>query len=127
MADNKQYITQTQENGSVQISEDVISSIVSVAISEVEGIAGLNTKPGAELVEMLGKKNWGSGVHITISPENTLVIDCNVNVKYGCTVIDAATAAQDAITSAVESMTGLSVACVNMNVCGVAAAAQSQK
>ena len=38
MAENKQYITQIQENGSVMISEDVISTIVAHAVAEVEGI-----------------------------------------------------------------------------------------
>lgn len=119
MADNKQYITQTQENGSVLISEEVISSIVSVAVKEVDGVAGLCVKPGAELAEMLGKKNWGNGVRIVISPENTLSIDCNINVEYGCTVIAAASAVQETVSSAVESMTGLTVTDVNVNVCGV--------
>ena len=38
MAENKQYITHAQENGSVMISEDVIATIVANAVSEVEGI-----------------------------------------------------------------------------------------
>lgn len=38
MADSKQYITQNQENGTVQISEDVIISIVTVAVGETEGV-----------------------------------------------------------------------------------------
>ena len=59
MAENKQYITQAQENGSVMISEDVIVSIVDRAVAEVEGIAGLSSKPGADIVDMIGKKNWG--------------------------------------------------------------------
>ena len=32
MAESKQYITQNQENGTVQISEDVIISIVTVSV-----------------------------------------------------------------------------------------------
>lgn len=119
MADNK-YITRTQENGSVLISEEVISSIVSVAVREVEGVAGLASKPGAELAEMLGKKNWGNGVRITVSAENDLSIDCDINVEYGTAVITAASAVQDAVRAAVESMTGLKVTDVNVNVCGIA-------
>lgn len=38
MAESKQYITQNQENGTVQISEDVIISIVAVAVGETEGV-----------------------------------------------------------------------------------------
>lgn len=119
MADNKQYITQAQENGSVQISEEVISSIVALAAREVEGVAGLCAKPGSELVEMLAKKNWGNGVRIAVSPENTLTIDCDINVEYGSSLIAAASAVQEAVASSVESMTGVAVTNVNVNVCGV--------
>ena len=41
MAENKLYVTQNQENGSVLISEDVIITIVTHAIEEVEGVVGL--------------------------------------------------------------------------------------
>ena len=120
MADNKQYIIQTQDNGSVLISEEVISSIVAVAVREVDGVAGLAAKPCAELAEMLGKKNWGNGVRLTVSPDNALSIDCDINVEYGATVIAAAGAVQDSVRAAVESMTGLTVTDVNVNVCGIA-------
>ena len=36
MAENKNYITQTQENGSVLIAEEVLVSIIFQAIAEVE-------------------------------------------------------------------------------------------
>ena len=120
MADNKQYIIQTQDNGSVLISEEVISSIVAVAVREVDGVAGLAAKPGAELAEMLGKKNWGNGVRLTVSPDNALSIDCDINVEYGATVIAAAGAVQDSVRAAVESMPGRTVTDVNVNVCGIA-------
>ena len=54
MAENKQYITQTQENGSVMISEDVVMSIVAHAVSEVEGVVSISSKPVAELADMIG-------------------------------------------------------------------------
>ena len=44
MADNKQYITQVQENGTVMISEDVITTIVINSIEEVEGVAPVPTR-----------------------------------------------------------------------------------
>ena len=59
MAENKQYITQMQDNGAVLISEDVIMTIVAHAVEEVEGVVGLNIKPGADIVDLIGKKNWG--------------------------------------------------------------------
>ena len=119
MAENKQYVTQIQENGSVLISEDVITTIVVHAIEEVEGVVGLNAKPGADIVEMIGKKNWGKGLKITIGEEDVITVDCNITVAYGQSVVTVAKAVQEAVTGAVESMTGIKVSGVNVNVCGI--------
>ena len=119
MAENKQYITQNQANGAVMISEDVIATIVSHAIVEVDGVVGLDIKPGSDIAELIGKKNWGKGVKIAISEDNELSVDCNITVAYGHSVIDVAKAAQSAIFNAVESMTGAAISAINVNVCGI--------
>ena len=110
MAESKRYITQVQENGNVMISEDVIATIVAHAAQEVEGVASLHTR-----------KSWGGkNMRITIAEDNTLTIECNLVVKYGYSVIDVAKNAQASVTSAVESMTGVKVDLINMNVCRIA-------
>ena len=120
MADNKAYIAQVQENGTVMISEHVIATIVDHAINEVDGVIGLSAKPGADIAEMIGKKSWGKGLRITISENDEVYIDCNVIVAYGQSVVTVANSLQAAVTNAVESMTGIKVASVNVNVCGIA-------
>lgn len=120
MAENKQYITHMQDKGSVMISEDVVASIVAQSVKEVEGVAGLSVKPGADIADMIGKKNWGKGMKIVIGEDNELTIDCNVIMKYGQSVIDVAKNIQQTVTGAVESMTGVKVTLVNVNVCGIA-------
>ena len=120
MAESKQYITQMQDNGSVQISEDVIAAIVSHAACEVEGVVGINAKPGADIAELIGKKNWGRGLKVTIQEDNAVIVDCNLTVNYGPNVVDVAKAAQTAITNALESMSGIQIAAVNVNICGIA-------
>ena len=119
MAENKQYITQMQENGSVLISEDVIVTIVAHAVEEVEGVVGLNVKPGADIIEMIGKKNWGKGLKITIAEDETLTVDCNITVAYGQSVVTVANVVQASVTNALESMAGVKIAAVNVNVCGI--------
>lgn len=119
MAENKQYITQIQENGSVMISEDVISTIVAQAVADVEGIVSLVSKPGADIADMISKKNWGKGLKVTIGENDELYVDCNVSVAYGQSVVAVAKNVQESVTSALESMTGVTVASVNVNVCGI--------
>ncbi len=113
MAENKQYITQVQENGTVMISEEVVAAIVAHAVMEVEGIVGIGTKAGAD------KKIWAKAMKITIGEDNDVTIDCNVVVAYDHPVVNVAKAAQDAIVSAVESTTGVKPCTVNVNVSGI--------
>lgn len=108
MAEYKRYITQVQENGNVMISEDVVSTIVAHAAEEVEGVDAL-----------VAKKNWGKSIKIVIGEDNELTIDCNVTIKYGQSVVAVAQAVQEAVTTAVESMTGVKVTIMNVNVCGI--------
>ena len=108
MAEAKQYITHAQIGGNVMISEDVVSTIVESTLTEVDGVA-----------EVVGKKSWGKGVRIHIAEDNTLTIGCNIIVRYGESVIQVAKAVQEAITSAVESVTGVTVQDVDVNVCGI--------
>lgn len=119
MAENKQYVTQTRENGAVMISEDVIATIIEHAIKEVEGVAGLNVKAGADIIEMLGKKIAGKGVKIEIGEQDELYIDCNINIIFGQSIVTVAQAVQEVIVSALQSTANLTVASVNVNVCGI--------
>ena len=110
MADSKRYITQVQENGNVMISEDVVTTIVAHAALEVEGVEGLHSR-----------KSWGGkNMRIHIAEDNTLTIECNLIVKYGYSVLDVAKNAQTTVTAAVESMTGVKVTQIDMNVCRIA-------
>lgn len=119
MAENKQYITQNQDNGTVQISEDVIVSIVTIAVNETEGVSGYYTKPVTDLAERLNKKARYKGTKVIITECNDLFIECSITVVYGHPVVNVAKAVQENITSAVESMTGMKVTEVNVNICGI--------
>jgi len=119
MAENKQYVTQIQDNGTVMISEDVIASIVAHTVNDVEGVAGLTGKPGADIAEIIGKKGWGKGMKILIAEDESLSIECNISVQYGQSVVSVAKAVQDSITTALESMAGVVVNSVNVNICGI--------
>ena len=116
MADNKQYITHEQERGCVMIADDVVAAIVVGALKDVEGVAGLTHKLG---VDMAALKNWNKGLKIAIGEDNTIHVDTNIMVAYGQSVITVAKNAQDAVAVAIENMTGVKPAVVNVNVCGI--------
>ena len=115
----KQYITKVEENGSVMISEDVIVSIVTQAVAEVEGVVSISSKPTKELADMIGI-NWGKGMKINIGEDTAVTIDVDVIIGYGQSVVTIAGAVQSSIIAAVQSMTGVETVVVNVNVCGIA-------
>ena len=73
-------------------------------------------KSGSEVV---GKKHWGKGIRITIAEDNSLSIGCNIIVGYGESVVNVAKSVQESVALAVESVTGVTVTDVNVNVCGI--------
>ena len=119
MAENKEYLVQKQENGSILISEEVIASIASLAVREVEGVFGLSITQTLDLSNILGKKNLRKGIRVTIAEEG-VEISCNLIVKMGAAVMTVAKNVQEAIADEVTAMTGVRPLRVNVNVCGVA-------
>ena len=103
----------------LNISEDVIGIIAGLAASEVEGIAGMTLGFVDGINQILGSsKKYSKGVKISLEGKK-VTIDLYVNVKYGVRIPDIAWAAQNAVKSAAENMTGLEVASVNINVQGI--------
>ena len=119
MAENKDYLVQEQENGSIHISEEVIASIASLAVREVEGVYGLSITQTLDLSNILGKKNLRKGIRVAITEEG-VTISCNLIVKMGSAVMTVAQNVQTAIADEVAAMTGVRPLRVNVNVCGIA-------
>lgn len=118
MGDNKEYMTHPEENGSINISEDVVSAIAVGAVCEVEGVAGMLS--GGNVSDLM-KKNQARGVHLEMDGE-AIVLDLYVTVRYGNPIPEVAQNAQKAVAAAVEAMTGFQVSAVNIHVGGIAIA-----
>lgn len=103
----------------LNISEDVIGIIAGLAASEVEGIAGMTLGFVDGINQILGgNKKYSKGVKIDLDGKK-VTVDLFVNIKYGVRIPDVAWAAQNAVKNAVETMTGLEVVAVNINVQGI--------
>jgi uncharacterized alkaline shock family protein YloU len=112
---------QPDEKGTVNISEEVVAAIAALAVSEVEGVYGLSSSFTADLAELLGKKNLAKGVKLSID-EKVVTVECFVVITYGFEIPTVAAGIQDSVITAIESMTGLKVAAVNVDICGISAA-----
>ncbi len=113
------YITCREANGSINISEEVISALVREAVTQVEGVAGLSVTSGAELVELIGIKSLSKGVKVQFN-DGKIVVDAIITVMYGHNIVDVARSVQEEVFSVVLSATGMDKAEVNVHVSGVA-------
>ena len=122
MGESKEYMTLPEENGSINISEEVIAAIAVGAVREVEGVSGMMTNLGGSVTDLVtNKKNaqkGAKGVKIDMTGA-ALVLDLYLTVQYGQPIPEVAENAQKAVSSAVEAMTGCPVGAVNIHVGGV--------
>lgn len=119
MSEIKEYITQEQENGAIFISQDVIATIAAVAASEVEGVFSLAGSQSGEFSDRFGKKSIAKGIRLSQNENDEICVECSLIAQYGYSVLDLAKSVQDSIHAAIESMTGLKVGSVDVNVSGI--------
>lgn len=123
MPENRDYITSADENGSISISEEVVSTIVALAVTEANDgvrLAGVTAANG----EMPDRKNLAKALRITSSDSGNVVVELSVCVRYGEKIPALAAALQDTVEQAVESQAGLSVDSVNIHVVALDFSAQ---
>ena len=118
MSDSKEYVSRSDELGNIHISEEVLAAISAAAALEVDGVSSLAANLGSDIAELLGKKNLAKGVRVRMEDDKVLV-DLSVLMAYGHTIPEMCKAVQEGVKNAVESMTGLKVSAVNVNVGGI--------
>jgi len=122
MGESKEYMTLPEENGSINISEEVIAAIAVGAVREVEGVSGMMTNLGGSVTDLVNdKKNAHKGAKgVKIDMTGTaLSLDLYLTVQFGHPIPEVAENVQKAVASAIEAMTGCSVGTVNIHVGGV--------
>lgn len=103
------------KHGTVNIADDVIGVIASIATAEIEGIKSLTGTISEEMMEKIGKKNFHKGVEV-IMHEEQAVVSLHINVDYGTKIHEVAKLVQENVKVAIESMTGIKVSAVNIMV-----------
>ncbi len=106
-------------DSSIVISEDVVSVIAGIAVSEVPGVVDTAGGFAGGISEVLsGKKKLSKGIKVEVGEKETK-IDVNIIVEYGTRIPDVAFEIQNRVKKSVKEMTGLDVLEVNVHVQGV--------
>ena len=104
--------------GEVQIADEVVAIIAGLAATEVEGVGSMAGNITNDLIARLGMKNLSRGVKVDVL-EGIVTVSLALVLKYGYNIMDVSAKIQEKVKAAVENMTGLTVADVNIRIAGV--------
>ena len=104
--------------GEIKIADEVVAIIAALAATEVEGVASMAGNITNELIGKLGMKNLSKGVKVDVL-EGIVTVSLALNLKYNYSIVEVSARVQEKVKNAIENMTGLDVADVNIKVAGV--------
>ena len=104
--------------GEIMIADEVVAIIAALAATEVEGVASMAGNITNELIGKLGMKNLSKGVKVDVL-EGIVTVSLALNLKYNYSIVEVSARVQEKVKNAIENMTGLEVADVNIKVAGV--------
>ena len=113
-----------QDKGQITYANEVISTIVSVATTEVEGISGI--VGASSMTGIIGKGRTPRGVRVDMDGDD-VTVDVSVTVDYGMPIQKVGRNAQENVRKSIESMTGLHVDKVDLHVVGVSFEKENQE
>ena len=113
------YTIIADENlGEVKIADEVVAIIAGLAAMEVDGVASMSGNTTREIIGKLGMKNLSKGVKVDVL-EGIVTVSLKLTLKYGYSIVEVSGKVQEKVKAAIENMTGLTVADVNIRVAGV--------
>ena len=119
MEERSNYVLRDNNDiGTVQIADDVVAMIASLAVRDIEGVEACAGNMAGELMDKVGIKNARKGAKIDIF-ENRVTVDVFVNIAYGYNIPVTCGKVQDKVKTTIENMTGLTVTDVNVRVVAV--------
>lgn len=103
------------------LAPGVVETIVSIAVSEVEGVAcvGSASATGRGIRSVFGQKPQTQGIEITVNEDNKLDISIRIEVYYGFALPEIASKLRQAVADAVTSQVGVEVGSVDVFIDGI--------
>ena len=117
-AKNTVVLKDDENVGAIQIADDVVAMIASLATTEVEGVNAMAGTITNELMSKVGVKSLTKGVRVEVL-EGNVTVDLAVTMEYGYNIPATCQKVQAKVKSAIENMTGRTCSDVNIRIAGV--------
>jgi len=111
-----ELISSDSENlGSLKVTDDVIAIIAGLATVEVEGVYSMSGGLTGGIAEVLGIKNLSKGIKVE-TKEDVIYINIYIIAEFGARIPEVAWNIQEKVKKTVERMTGMRVMEANIHV-----------
>ena len=105
------------KKGTLKVSDNVISTIVKLAVCEIDGVAGLNEND-VSFRQLFIKSGKSEAIKIKLMGD-VVEISMSIIVKAGTKVKILAEHIQERVKADVQNMTGITVSKVNILIAGI--------
>lgn len=103
------------EKGTINVSYEVIGTIVGAAVTEVYGVVGMTSKKIKDgIKDILKQDNYQKGIHVSKNENEEMEINIHIVVQYGTKISEIASNIQEKTKYDLEQMLGIAVSTINI-------------
>lgn len=112
-------VTIDNEYGSIEVSTDVIATVVGGSATEIPGVVGMASRHQVRdgLNEILRKENYAKGIVVT--QDTGVVVDVYIIVSYGTKISEVSKNVQERVSYQLDASLGVQADAINIFVHGV--------
>ncbi len=109
-------VTVNNEFGAIEISNDVIATVVGGAATEIPGVVGMASRQQVRdgINEILNRENYARGV--VVSQEDGVNVDVYIIVSYGTKISEVSKNVQERVSYQLKASLGVEADAVNIYV-----------
>lgn len=112
-------VTMNNQYGSIEVSTDVIATVVGGSATEIPGVVGMASRHQVRdgLNEILRKENYAKG--IVVKQDEGVIVDVYIIVSYGTRISEVSKNVQERVSYQLEASLGVQADAINIFVHGV--------
>ena len=104
------------KDGQIELTDDVIATIVGGAATEIFGVVGMASKNAIKdnFQALLGKENYAKGVVVKATDEGDIAVDVYTVLSYGVKISEVSKNIQERVRFSLENQLGITAQTVNV-------------
>ena len=104
------------KDGQVELTDDVIATVVGGAATEIFGVVGMASKNALKdnFQALLGKENYSKGVVVKAAEDGSIAVDVYTVLSYGTKISEVSKNIQERVRFSLENQLGITAQTVNV-------------